>query len=229
MKRIIPFITIIAFFYACSNDETRSDKAEVKITNEENNVDKADSIKNEEEGELLPIESEELMIKTALLSAPEEFRDQCKVLGFNKDGELVTLKEGTNEFTCLADNPNKEGFSAACYHNSLEPFMERGRALKAEGKNGKEIFDIREEEVKSGKLKMGETGATLHIYFGNEALYDPNAVSVPGAKYRYVVYMPFATSASTGLPESPIAPNHPWIMNPGTHKAHIMISPLSLK
>jgi len=38
--------------------------------------------------------------------------------------------------------------------------------------------------------------------------------------------MPFATAESTGLPERPVEPHHPWIMNPGTHRAHIMISPL---
>jgi hypothetical protein len=103
--------------------------------------------------------------------------------------------------------------------------MARGRELKAEGKDGREVFKIREEEIKSGKLKMGEAGSTLHIYYGPKAVYDPNTGSVQDAKYRYVVYMPFATAESTGLPETPIAPNHPWIMDPGTHKAHIMISP----
>ena len=105
--------------------------------------------------------------------------------------------------------------------------MARGRELKAEGKNSTEIFDIREEEVKSGKLQMGKAGSALHIYFGSDAMYDPETSIVEGAKYRYVVYMPWATSESTGLPEVPIAPNHPWIMNPGSHKAHIMISPIA--
>ncbi|MEL7161405.1 MAG: hypothetical protein AAFN92_11675, partial [Bacteroidota bacterium] len=70
-------------------------------------------------------------------------------------------------------------------------------------------------------------GTALHIYYGPETGYDPATNEVAKAKYRYVVYMPFATAASTGLPESPIAPNHPWIMNPGTHRAHIMISPVN--
>jgi hypothetical protein len=48
-----------------------------------------------------------------------------------------------------------------------------------------------------------------------------------GAQLRYVIYMPWATSESTGLPEIPMASNHPWIMEPGTHRAHIMISPLT--
>jgi len=107
--------------------------------------------------------------------------------------------------------------------------MARGRALKSEGKSGKEIFDIRGEEIKSGKLEMGKAGSTLHIYYGSKTDYDPETSEVVGAQYRYVVYMPWATSESTGLPESPIAPNHPWIMDPGTHKAHIMITPLKVE
>ena len=103
--------------------------------------------------------------------------------------------------------------------------MARGRELKKEGKTGKEIFDIREEEIKSGKLKMGNPGSTLHIYAGPKSLYNPESSEVAEAQYRYVVYMPFATAESTGLPTSPVAPDHPWIMDPGTHRAHIMITP----
>lgn len=194
---------------------------------EETTVTQMEATAAEETDEgLVAITSNEALITTALMAAPEESREGAKVIGYNIAGEFVTLKEGTNEFICLADNPKKDGFSAACYHQDLEPFMARGRALKTEGKSAKEVFDIREEEVKAGKLSMGESGKTLHIYFGKDTAYDPETGLVKGAKYRYVVYMPFATAASTGLPESPIAPNHPWIMNPGTHRAHIMISPL---
>jgi len=42
---------------------------------------------------------------------------------------------------------------------------------------------------------------------------------------RYVIYIPFATAESTGLPLAPSAPGMPWIMDPGTHRAHIMINP----
>lgn len=171
------------------------------------------------------IDTDEALVATALMAAPEASRSGCKVIGFNMAGEFVTFKEGTNEFICLVDNANQNGFNAACYHKSLEPFMARGRELTAEGKTGQEIFDIREAEVKSGKLKI-EQGSTLHIYYGPETLYDPETSKVKGAQYRYVVYLPFATAESTGLPESPYGPDHPWIMNPGTHRAHIMITPV---
>lgn len=171
------------------------------------------------------IDTDEALIATALMAAPEDKRTESTVIGYNMAGEFVTLKEGTNEFICLADNPTQEGFNAAAYHKELEPFMARGRALKAEGKSPKEIFDIREEEIKSGKLKMGSSGTTLHLYYGPTAKYDQETAMVEDAIYRYVVYMPFATGASTGLPEKPKLRNHPWLMDAGTHKAHIMISP----
>lgn len=173
----------------------------------------------------IAIDSDEALIATALLAAPEDKRAESTVIGYNMAGEFLTLKEGTNEFICLADNPKQDGFNAAAYHKDLEPFMARGRALKAEGKTPQEIFDIREEEIKSGKLQMGSAGTTLHIYYGPKAMFDPSKAEVEEAVYRYVVYMPFATGETTGLPERPKVSNHPWLMDAGTHKAHIMISP----
>jgi hypothetical protein len=174
----------------------------------------------------MAIDTDEALIATALLAAPAESRDNCKVIGYNTKGEFVTFREGSNEFIVLVDNSKQNGFNAACYHKDLEPFMARGRALKAAGKNRKEVFDIRETEMKSGKLTI-PMGATLHIYYGAKSTYNPATSEVEDARLRYVVYMPWATSTSTGLPKSPLAPNHPWIMNPGTHRAHIMISPIS--
>jgi hypothetical protein len=58
-----------------------------------------------------------------------------------------------------------------------------------------------------------------------KTVYNSETSKVMGAQLRYVIYMPWATSESTGLPEILMASNHPWIMEPGTHRAHIMISP----
>jgi hypothetical protein len=215
MKSILFSILMLLTFVSCKPEtEAAAPEASPNLETET----KADRF--------VPIDSDEALIATALLAAPEESRGACTVIGYNMAGEFVTLKEGTNQFICLADDPKKEGFSASCYHKALEPFMARGRALKAEGKDHNEIFAIRETEAKAGTLDMGPPGSTLHVYAGDNERYDPATAEVADAKYRYVVYLPFATAASTGLPESPITGNHPWIMNPGTHRAHIMISPL---
>jgi hypothetical protein len=171
--------------------------------------------------------SKEDQINAAIQAAPKEKRDGASVLGFNVKGELIELRKGTNEFICLADDPSDKSFSVACYHKDLEPFMARGRALKKEGKTRQEKFDIREKEVKSGKLKMPKQPTTLYILFGKDAQYDTKTKSVLNGFYRWVVYTPWATAESTGLPTYPMVPGGPWIMNPGTHKAHIMISPIT--
>jgi len=164
-------------------------------------------------------------ISAAVMAAPEDKRAEATVLGFDAEGKLVTIREGSNNMVCLADDPNSPGFNAACYHKDLEPFMARGRELKAEGKNPQEVFEIREEEAKSGKLKMPEAPSTLHVLSGKEGKYNAESGEVENANYRYVVYIPFATAESTGLPERPIVPGGPWIMDPGTHRAHIMVTP----
>lgn len=160
-------------------------------------------------------------ITTALMAVPADYREGAKVYGYDAAGNFVTLREGTNDYIALADDPNKEKFSTAAYHKTLDPFMARGRALKAEGKEFKEIFDIREKEVKSGALKMPDK-ATLCVFTGN---VNTETMEIENPYVRYVFYIPYATGKSTGLPTTPTPPGHAWIMDPGTHRAHIMITP----
>lgn len=166
-----------------------------------------------------------IQIKAALLAAPADKRNNATVLGYAPDKKLVLLRKGTNELICLADNPDEPGFSAACYHKSLEPFMQRGRTLRKTGKKGREVFDIREKEVKSGKLKMPKQPTTLFVYGAKEEDFDAATGVVKNGSLRYVIYIPYATAETTGLPLKPEGPAMPWIMDPGTHGAHIMIIP----
>ncbi|MBL7876868.1 MAG: hypothetical protein JNL53_14465 [Cyclobacteriaceae bacterium] len=173
------------------------------------------------------IPSADIQIKTAVLAAPEDKRAGAMVYGYDTKGEFVVLRKGTNEMICLADNPNQAGLSVSCYHKDLEPFMARGRELKAEGKSFQETFDIREAEAKSGKLIMPKQASNLQVYSAKAEDYNATTGEVMKGSFRYVVYIPWATAASTGLPIKPEAPGMPWIMDPGTHRAHIMINPVS--
>jgi hypothetical protein len=171
------------------------------------------------------VPDKEMQIASAVKATNEEERSGATVYGYNTAGELVLLREGANNTICLSDNPNQDGFQVACYHKDLEPFMARGRELRAEGKTAGEVFDIREAEAKEGSLQMPGQPTTLHLLEGPTGRYDTESDSVVGAFYRYVVYIPWATAASTGLPLKPMVPGGPWIMDPGTHRAHIMITP----
>lgn len=170
------------------------------------------------------VPGKEAQMKAAVMAAPEEVREGVMIYGYSDKGEFIVLRKGSNDLICLADDPNQKGFNVACYYKDLDGFMARGRELKKEGKSFKEIFDIREEEVKSGKLKIPQNSG-LFVLSGSDEVYNTETGEVTGANLRSVVYIPFATSESTGLPLKPAAPGMPWIMDPGTHRAHIMITP----
>ena len=169
--------------------------------------------------------SPEVQIKTAVLAAPEEQRAKAMVYGYSPKGEFIVLRKGENEMVCLADDPNQAGMNVSCYHKSLEPFMARGRQLKKEGKNFQETFDIREQDAKSGKLQMPKEPATLFVLTAPAEKFKQETGEATDPYLRYVIYIPYATAESTGLPLKPGAPGMPWIMDPGTHRAHIMINP----
>ncbi len=171
------------------------------------------------------IQDREVQIKNALLAAPSDKKESAAVYGYSASKEFILLRKGTNEFICLADDPDQPGFSVASYHRDLEPFMKRGRELRKQGKAVGEIFDIREKEVKAGKLAMPKQPTSLYVYSAAKENYDNATGLVKEGLLRSVIYIPFATAESTGLPLKPEAPGMPWIMNPGTHGAHIMINP----
>jgi hypothetical protein len=169
--------------------------------------------------------SAEVQIKTALMAAPADKRDSATVYGYSQNNELVILKQGANELICVADDPSQPEFSVACYHKDLHPFMQRGRELRKEGRTNQQVFDEREKEAKAGQLIMPKQPTTLVVVTAKDADYNKNTGEVKNPYMRSVVYIPYATAQSTGLPLKPEAPGMPWIMNPGTHGAHIMINP----
>lgn len=171
------------------------------------------------------IPPKEIQIKTAVLPAPDDKKDGAMVYGYDEYGKMIVLREGTNDLVCLADNPDNDGISVSCYFVELEPFMKRGRELKSEGKETMEVRKIRGEEVASGKLKMPEAPSMMYIYYGTEETYDKTQGTLKDGQFRYVIYTPFATAESTGLPLKPHAKGMPWLMDPGTHRAHIMVGP----
>ncbi len=151
--------------------------------------------------------------------------ETATVLGYGDDGELVTLREGTGDLVCLADDPADDRFHVACYHEGLEPFMARGRELRARGLGATDRARIRHEEIDAGKLEMPREPTSLSTLSGES--FDPETGEVKGAERTYVIYTPYATVESTGLPPkpNPDQPSAPWIMRMGTPSAHVMITP----
>jgi hypothetical protein len=167
------------------------------------------------------IAAPQVQIAEAVTPLPAEMRTGATVLGYSPAGKLTSLREGTNDMICLAPDPTVKDFHSACYHKSMEPFMARGRALRDQGVKGAQVDTVRFAEVKSGKLKMPTQASMLYQIFGGT--FDQSSAKVTGGRYLYVTYMPFATAATTGLSVKP-TDKGPWLMLPGTPKAHIMFT-----
>lgn len=160
-------------------------------------------------------------VAAAVTALPAELRADASVLGYSPEGKLVSLREGKNDMICLAPNPAQKDFHSACYHKGMEAFMARGRALREEGVKGAQVDTVRFAEVKAGKLKMPSQPTMLYQIFGGT--FDASTGQVTGGSWLYVTYIPFATTGTTGLSSKPHK-TAPWIMFPGTPKAHIMFS-----
>jgi hypothetical protein len=162
-------------------------------------------------------------IKAAVSPAPTDLQDGAQVMGFNEEGNLVTLRKGTNQLICLADDPEQSNFHVACYHKDLALFMERGRELKAQGLSRTKIDSIRRAEIKAGKINLPRKPMVLYSLTGSQDAFNYETGKVNNASPLYVIYVPFATEATTGLATKPASKGAPWIMEPGTPWAHIMV------
>ena len=164
----------------------------------------------------------EVQISGAVSAAPESLRAGATVLGYTNYHKLVTLRQGTNALICLADDPSEAMWHVACYHRDLEPFMALGRELRNQGRTRAEIDSLRLAAVEAGTIKMPNHPTALFSLFGRGDSVDAATGVAKGAVPLYVIYIPYATGESTGLPTQPSG--GPWLMFPGKPWAHIMIS-----
>ncbi len=161
-------------------------------------------------------------IALAVLPAPKSMRDNATVLGYSQDGKLMTLRQGSGGLVCLAPNPKETQFHVSCYHKSLEPFMARGREVRATLGDKRGLVDsVRLADIKSGKIHM-PARAVLYQEFASRDSVDVTTAAVKSPAYLNVVYIPYATTESTGIATD--APKGtPWLMYPGKPWAHIML------
>jgi hypothetical protein len=164
----------------------------------------------------------EQQVATAVMAMPDAMRANATVMGWKTPtGKLEVLRQGNNGMNCLAQFAIEESFHVSCYHEGMEPFMLRGRQLRESGVTGALVDSARYKEVREGKLKM-PASAAMYQLFGNKTSWDPATGKLSGTRSLFVMYVPFATTQSTGLSTAPQTTG-PWLMFPGTPKAHIML------
>jgi hypothetical protein len=169
---------------------------------------------------ILPVAQQ---IAAAVQPLPAPMQGSAAVLGYGADGQLVELRRGSGSMICLADDPKDDGFHVACYSATMDPFMARGRELRARGADQNTVDSVRGAESRDGRIRMPST-AMLYSLTGPAGSYNAATNTVTGARPLFVVYTPFATAESLGVTTMPQR-GVPWMMHPGAPNAHIMFVP----
>ena len=172
-----------------------------------------------------PFPTPEQQIAITVQALPPNMQAGATVMGWKSPtGKLEVLRQGTNGMNCLAQFAVEKNFHVSCYHEGMEPFMLRGRQLREQGITAPAQLDsVRYLEVSQGKIRMPGQAALYQI-FGDSASWEPTTGALSRTRPLFVIYIPGATSASSGLPVAPPQNGGPWLMNPGTPKAHIMFT-----
>ena len=154
--------------------------------------------------------NDDAVIESATSAAPAAIGNGAKVIQNTEDGEIRTVREGTNNFTCMADNPASPGNDPMCLDENA---MEWAGAWMAK------------TEPPSGKI-----GFIYMLQGGSDASnLDPFATEpADGEEWvdtgPHVMIMNYGT-AMTGYPDQEANPDTslPYVMWGGTPYAHLMI------
>jgi hypothetical protein len=152
------------------------------------------------------------LVNGALLPIPAAMRDRATVVLDVSDAKRVILRQGNNGIICKA-NTLKDRFFTECYPQELDAFWTRNQALGREGKTGAETTEALVEDVRAGRLKTPSVGVVT---------YEMGGDSPDSALPHMIVFLPNATSKSSGLPDKS-DPYRPWLMWAGTPFAHVMV------
>jgi len=156
-------------------------------------------------------------IAQATLPLPEDMRAGATVYKYDpKTGERVVLRKGTNALECSPRGA--DGFTW-CYHSVTGPRRDLSAKLRAEGKSDKEVQDALNAASAAGTIKPTPYGTMMYRLYGKK----------DRIQLLWVLVVPGATPESIGVSEGSqrdeaiSGDGRPWLMNPGTPGAHIMI------
>lgn len=146
------------------------------------------------------------LIESAVSAAPAHIAKDAKVITFDAQGQPVTLREGSNDFTCMADNPATPGNDPMCLD---KPGMEWANSWMSKAEK-----PANEEPGLAYMLKGGSDISATDPW----ATETKNFINSPP---HIMILWNF--DAKTGLPTKP-QKTGTWIMWSGTPYAHLMVN-----
>lgn len=82
--------------------------------------------------------SDQKMIESAMQAAPKRVAESATIVAMGADGQMRTLRQGSNAFTCMADNPATPGPDPMCMDRNAFEWATAwmGHKTPTEGKVG---------------------------------------------------------------------------------------------
>jgi hypothetical protein len=150
-------------------------------------------------------ESKATKVARAISAAPANIAKAAKVVDFDNKGNEISLRDGTNGFTCYPGHPGEVGGQPYCANEAAVQWERDFAAHKPKPTNSEPGIEY---------MLLGGTD-----WSGN----DPNATSGTPIKEppHWMIMWPFDPKW-TGLPVEP-KQTGTWIMWAGTPYAHLMI------
>ena len=155
-------------------------------------------------------------VAKAVLAGPPALQAGAMVIRLAADGAPTVLREGSNGLMCWdrSDEPNRS-FSVQCTSEDNLPRVKQNRAFNMSGKSAEEIRAMRDAAEADGSRAVSVFGS---------AYYTLNGENAASASSHITIAVPFATTASLGLPdEGSYTRAGTYIMEAGTSAAHIMV------
>lgn len=168
-------------------------------------------------------------VAAAVLPLPEPLRPGATVVRLSRDGQVDTLRTGSNPMVCFADNPSDTLLDVRCYHSTFVPMIYAARRLGPSTRNADAMDGRIRAEIAAGRLVVPPSPTAGYRVLGPLRGYDPATGTLSSAMDRWQsIHAPFATLASMGVGDVPHG-IEPYMMASGTWWAHVMIMQAPLR
>lgn len=153
--------------------------------------------------------SDEELIKEAESAGPPGVAKNATIMAFNEDGSLRTLREGTNNFTCMADDPSP-GHNPMCLDQNAMAWADAW---------------VNKTEPPQNKVGFGYMLAGG----GTPSNVDPHATEPPGGgepmpePAHVMIFNLPEPAMDYPRPDEDVDMSQPWVMWKDTPYEHLMI------
>lgn len=161
----------------------------------------------------------EEQLAAAVIPLGHADRNDATVFGYRNGTDLEVLRWGSNDLVCESDRPGDASYQVRCSNAGLRQYLLRSDELNAAGIQGDARREVLMAELEAGMLRLpsGSVEVALKGRVNSETGLPDSLTET------HYIYLPFATTESTGLSTDDSGNGQPFLMDAGKIDAHIHV------